>query len=44
MAVNDRQDERVERTNQIFQDTIHKKIKNKRFQRRVISDTSYRDI
>ena len=26
MAVNDRQDERVERTNQIIHDTIHKKI------------------
>ena len=30
MAVNDRQDERVERTNQIIQDTIHKKIKNEK--------------
>ena len=29
MAVNDRQDERIERTNQIIQDTINKKIKKK---------------
>ena len=29
MAVNDRQDERVERTNQIIHDTIHQKIKKK---------------
>ena len=43
MAVNDHQDERVERTNQMIQDTIHKKIKNI-FQRRVISDTSYHDV
>ena len=29
MAINDRQDERIERTNQIIQDTISKKIKKK---------------
>ena len=29
MAVNDRQDERIEMTNQIIHDTIHKKIKKK---------------
>ena len=29
MAINDRQDERIERTNQIIQDTISKKTKKK---------------